>query len=218
MIKALLLSLLLISSSVFAECDLFYPNGKKIQPFGATELCNVFYVTQYDEANSRALFSSELLSPGKHDVPRRDAFRGDARVRPMVKPQEYYGSGYDKGHLVPADDANTPEEMHSTFLMTNMTPQNPKLNRGSWRQLEMKTRDTVDASGKPARVVTGAIYGKDEKMQSVPIPSGYYKILYVVGQKPVAYYANNTEKTRPRTVNISWVNARTGLKFPKETE
>lgn len=214
--KTIILALLLVATNVFADCNEFYPNGKKIQPTGATELCNVFYVTQYDEANKKALFSSELLSPGKHDVPRRDSFRGDSRVVPMIKPQAYYNSGYDKGHLTPADDANTPEEMNSTFLMTNMTPQNPKLNRGSWRQLEMNTRNAVDALGKPAVVVTGALYEKDDMMGEVPVPSGYYKILYVVGQKPVAYYANNNEKTRPRAVNLSWVNAKSGLKFPKE--
>ena len=213
--KTIILALLFVATSAFADCDHFYPNGKKIQPFGATELCNVFYVTQYDDTNSRALFSSEFLSPGSHDVPRRDSFRGDSRVIHMVKPQAYYNSGYDKGHLVPADDASNPEEMHSTFLMTNMTPQNPKLNRGAWRQLEENTQKMVNASGSPAIVVTGAMYEKDEMMGSVPIPSGYYKIIYLAGKKPVAYYANNNEKTRPRTVTVNWINAKTELKFPK---
>lgn len=214
-IKITLFAILFFAGFAYAECDKFYPKGVKIQPLDTVELCNVFFVTQYDEINRKAIFSSELLYPGEHDVKRRDTFRADVRLRRPVKPSDYYGSGYDRGHLVPADDANNDEEMFDTFLMTNMTPQNPKLNRGPWKQLENKVRKDVNLSGKPAIVVTGAIYIKENFMKDVPIPTGYYKILYIDGAKPVAYYANNNERTRPRTVTVNWVNVKTGLKFPK---
>ena len=217
MTKIILFIILLFAGVAHAECDQFYPNGLKIQPLGTVELCNVFFVTQYDDVNRKALFSSELLSPGEHNVRRRDTFRADGRVRNPVKSFEYYDSGYDRGHLVPADDANNNEEMFDTFLMTNMTPQNPKLNRGPWKQLENKIRKEVNLSGKPAIVVTGAIYTKENFMKDVPIPTGYYKILYIDGAKPIAYYANNNDRTRPHSVTVNWINVKTGLKFPKTT-
>ena len=56
--------------------------------------------------------------------------------------QSYRGSGYDRGHLKPAADSKgSMEEMESSFLMTNMAPQTPNLNRGIWKQLEEAVRN-----------------------------------------------------------------------------
>jgi endonuclease G len=217
--KALLISLTLISFSVFAkdsECPQFYPNQKPIQPFNGTELCNVFYVTQYDVQNRKALFSSELLSPGPHNVKRTNAFKADKRTIKPVTPEEYVRSGFDRGHLTPADDAVTVDEMLSTFLMTNMTPQNPKLNRGPWKKLENAVRSDVTRSGDKAIVVTGAFYAGGVPILPVPVPSGYFKIVYIKNQKPYAFYADNNDRSAPHPVQISWINAQSNLKFPTD--
>lgn len=211
--------LILVSFATFAidsNCPEFYPNGRPIQPLNATELCNVFYVTQYDERNRKALFSSELLSPNAHDIKRKNAFKADKRVINPVKPSEYVRSGYDRGHLTPADDATTIDEMLSTFLMTNMTPQNPRLNSGPWKKLENKVRMDVSQSESSAIVVTGALYDGSVSLIPVPVPSGYFKIVYIKGQKPYAFYAENNDRSAPHPVQISWVNAQSNLKFPIE--
>lgn len=201
--------------STFAECPQFYPGEKVIQPFGALEICNSFFVTQYDDSNKRALFSSELLAPSGHNVVRKNAFHADKRSTDPVKPQEYYGTKKDKGHLVPADDATNDQEMLDTFNMTNMTPQDPKLNRGPWKTLEGQTRKYVELTGQPTHVVTGALYESQEKMGRVPVPTGYFKIIYIVGKAPIAYYADNNEVSKPQRVQISWINTKTNLKFPQ---
>lgn len=55
---------------------------------------------------------------------------------------DYYLSGYDKGHLIPAGD-NTSDSlaMHDSFLMSNVSPQVPSFNRGIWKTLESQVRD-----------------------------------------------------------------------------
>ena len=139
---------LLISSLSIADCPQFYPNQKTIQPINAIELCNSFFVSQYDDSNKRNLFSSELLQPQGHILTRKNSFHADKRSTNAVKPQEYYDTGFDKGHMVPSDDSTTYDEMYDTFLMTNMTPQNPVLNRVKWKNLEEQTRKMISASGK----------------------------------------------------------------------
>lgn len=216
--KRILTLALFLSLSFLAQasCDKFYPGSTKIQPFGATELCNDFFVTQYDETQNRALFSSELLAPSGHDLKRKDSFHSDDRLTIKIKPQAYAGTGFDRGHLVPADDATSYEAMHSTFLMSNMTPQNPKLNRGPWKRLEMQTRKLAEAAKTDIHVVTGATYENSPLMKNVPIPSGYYKIIYIEGRKPAAFYADNDDRSRPRKVKVSWLNIKTNMKFPED--
>ena len=53
----------------------------------------------------------------------------------------YNRSGYDKGHLAPAQDfAYDREAMLATFDYVNALPQRPALNRGAWKRLETRVR------------------------------------------------------------------------------
>ena len=107
-----------------------------------------------------------------------------------VHPGLYIHSGYDKGHMVPADTATTITSMYDTFSMANMTPQEPKLNRGRWKQLEQRIQKEIE--GPINVVVTGVILAdRPDTMSGIAIPSGYYKIHY----KPSGttyWYTSNT--------------------------
>lgn len=57
---------------------------------------------------------------------------------------DYANSGFDRGHLCPSDDRDsTADENKSTFILTNVVPQAPALNRQSWRLLEEYARGLV---------------------------------------------------------------------------
>lgn len=59
--------------------------------------------------------------------------------------EDYIGSGYDRGHMVPADaHKDTQETINSTFLLSNVAPQLPVFNRGPWRKLELYVQDMLD--------------------------------------------------------------------------
>ena len=46
-------------------------------------------------------------------------------------------SGYDKGHMAPANDfTRSIEAMRATFVLTNSVPQKHGVNGGLWAQLE----------------------------------------------------------------------------------
>lgn len=167
----------LLSGVASASCPELYPNNKPIDIPNTIELCNSFYVSLYDPRKRAVRYTSERLV--KTDtfgtVKRVDSFRADYRVSNPVSPRDYVGSGYDKGHLAPADDASTSVEMYQSFLMTNMTPQTPELNRGPWKALETKVRKMVTST--PMWVETIPVYPKDPVyVSNIPVPTGYWKV------------------------------------------
>jgi endonuclease G len=190
--KKIIISLLFVSSTVFAsDCPTLYPNKQPIVVPNTVELCNSFYVSAFDKENSRVILVSEHLVYGTiGSAPRKDTFRADKRVGQRPSPIHYFKSGYDKGHMAPAGDASTDAEMYDTFLMTNMTPQVPSLNRESWRVLEENTRKLLDNSKSDMYVVNIAMYEDDKKINGIPVPSSYWKIVTVDG-KTKYYYARN---------------------------
>lgn len=57
---------------------------------------------------------------------------------------DYVRSGYDRGHLCPAADRSASVQlMRQTFVMANIAPQSPKLNRGDWKKTEIYCRNAA---------------------------------------------------------------------------
>lgn len=79
------------------------------------------------------------------DVGRMNNFQADPDVESSATTADYKGSGYDRGHMMPAADAKySPEAMVESFYLTNICPQAPQLNQGSWKTLEEKCRIWAD--------------------------------------------------------------------------
>lgn len=95
---------------------------------------------------------------------------------------DYYYSGYDKGHLIPAGD-NTSDKlsMEDSFLMSNVSPQIPAFNRGIWKRLEEQVRKWA-CEYDSVYVVTGSILkGKFDKIGKgkVSVPDYFYKSILI---------------------------------------
>lgn len=61
--------------------------------------------------------------------------------RATARTSDYVHSGYDRGHLCPAADrSRSISAMRSTFVMSNIAPQAPTVNRGTWKQTETYLR------------------------------------------------------------------------------
>lgn len=117
-------------------------------------------------------------------VDRRDDFRPDADLPNgcyAVRPTDYRGSGYDRGHMTPSGDRTKRKLDNSeTFLMTNMIPQSPANNREVWRELEEYSRDLVD-QGKELYIVAGG-EGKEKVIANgkVTVPKYTWKVILVL--------------------------------------
>ncbi len=142
------------------------------------------YTINYDTLYRQAAWVAYVLTRGDvtaHKASRRDRFVPDPQVEALgydaVRTSEYRGCGYDRGHLCPsADRTRSQSENDCTFVMSNISPQSPALNRGVWKSLEEEVRrwavryDTVC-------VVAGGILrpGLDTLDGGIGIPEYFYK-------------------------------------------
>ncbi len=91
---------------------------------------------------------------------RQNNFHADDRLERGARSEnaDYAKSGYDKGHMAPAADfKRTVRAMSETFLLSNMTPQRPNLNRRIWEHLESEVRGLAKAHGS-IWIFTGPLY------------------------------------------------------------
>jgi len=209
--KIMLFALLLPLTALASQCDQFFPNGKEIIVPNTKVLCNSFFVTVYDEKNVANVFSSELAQPRTDKVKRTNDFRADKRVNPAATPGDYTNTGFDRGHMTPAADADTDEKMSDTFYMTNMTPQLPSVNRIAWKNLEIIVRDM------PFKyVITGAIYDTNSKRigsNGVLVPASIYKVIYLEDNTVAAFIIDNQKDSKVTEISLTTLEKKSKIKF-----
>jgi endonuclease G, mitochondrial len=122
----------------------------------------------------------------------------------QVNPNDYTGSGFDRGHMVPAADRNRTEaDSEAVFLMTNILPQAPDNNQGPWEGLESYCRQLV-GQGKELFIIAGGAGegGQGEKGRrgeinrgKITVPASMWKVV-VVSDRPGSGIAGINDKTR----------------------
>ncbi len=120
-------------------------------------------------------------------------------VKPVGE-SAYSGFCFDRGHQVPsADRSNTVHNNRETFLMSNVSPQTPYLNRGVWSRLEQYTRTVVQNENKKAYIISGPIYdqdfGKIGANNDIQVPSKHFKIIFLVNANLSAADINSNTET-----------------------
>lgn len=119
-------------------------------------------------------------------------FQEDERVQmPRASHDDYTHSGYDRGHMVPAADrSRNISSMKQTFIMTNVCPQVPALNRGAWKSLENACRQVV-MNGTPVRIVADAVFWQADTQRigrnAVAVPHGFVKTVYCSSTDSILY-------------------------------
>lgn len=74
--------------------------------------------------------------------------------------EDYTNSGFDRGHLNPNGHHPVPSR-NATFTLTNVVPQNPKLNQNAWRIHESQLTELFLEKCPKAYVLVGAIPSAD---------------------------------------------------------
>jgi len=113
----------------------------------------------------------------------RKNFQRDRGVPTAPIPGAYKGSGYDRGHMAPNYAMVTRYGEHvqqRTFLMSNIAPQTPVLNRGVWRDLEHRIAELWTARYGEIWVIVGAIPSSTQATMDgagIDIPDAYYQVI-----------------------------------------
>lgn len=154
---------------------------------------------------------------------RTDDFRADPNIVTFsALPSDYSRSGYDRGHLAPAEDMKFSEvTMRDSFYMSNMSPQKPDFNRGIWKRLEKEVRRYAYNEGS-VFVITGPILERGLKKigraNKVSVPRRFFKIVYdeTPPRKMIAFVFPNDGSTQPLSsfvTTVDEVERLTGLDF-----
>jgi len=163
-----------------AQCAIHAPYGNP-QVNGAIQpICREAYLAAYDASAKVPRFVMWTLTPGHAlgCVDRSNAFVQDQSIPNGARPDDYAASGYDKGHMAPDGDQSWDQQVeYESFLMTNMTPQAPSLNRGIWKLLETSVRGWAAQTGHTFNIVSGAVYDSNDKKigTGVVVPHALYK-------------------------------------------
>ncbi|MCC5919267.1 MAG: DNA/RNA non-specific endonuclease [Cyclobacteriaceae bacterium] len=156
-------------------------------PFDTTQNQQIekrYFKLSYSEKHEQPLWVAYLLTREQvltQATQRTDDFRPDPEVATgSAELSDYRGSGYDRGHLIPAGDRNfSSEAMSETFYLSNMSPQLPAFNRGIWSRLEELVRQFAVDNDSIYVVTAGVLFDSLQSIgdNEVAIPSYYYKAI-----------------------------------------
>lgn len=152
-------------------------------------------------------------------IPRKDNFKPDPQlVVETDLAKDYVGSGFDRGHLMPAksNQCQTSAIQDECFYFSNMVAQYHRLNAGDWKSLETLTRNVASISDS-VHVFAGNI-GEIKKIGKVSVPKQCWKVFYVVRNKEWFAYLFENDLSNPDGINnnkvlVSDIEKLTGLKF-----
>lgn len=138
--------------------------------------------------------------------------------------EDYASSGYDRGHMCPGSDCNWSDVgRDETFLLSNMCPQNPNLNRGDWKEIEIACRKWAQEFGS-VYIVCGPLFLKSQVHEligpnQIPVPEAFFKVVLCPespSPRGIGFICRNTDGNRKKDfyVNtIRQVERITGYRF-----
>lgn len=184
-----------------------------------------YYSLSYVEKHELAEWTAHKLTRESVNGNQRrtDDFRNDPFVSTgSATTADYKGSGYDRGHLVPAGDMKLNRvSMSQTFYMSNMAPQTASMNRGVWRRLESEIRDWTEEQP-TLYIITGPVLDRIHETigpNKVSVPNYFYKIVLDYSSKSpkmIAFLVPNHGTKRwidDFVVSVDYLEDITGIDF-----
>jgi len=146
-----------------------------------TLLTNDAYVAGYSETDRCPLWVCYSLHATTNEAPERPSisFKTDKRTKAQVKTTDYTNTGYDRGHMAPSYGIGLcggADAQKQTFLMSNVIPQTPELNRGLWKKLEQTAANEWAQERGKIWIVTGPVFIGTNCINGVRVPAGSFKV------------------------------------------
>lgn len=191
------------------------------------------YALSYNNSRGTANWVSWHLSTAwKGAAARCDCFTQDNTLPAgfyKASTSNYTNTGFDRGHQCPSEDRDlNSTDNAATFIMTNIMPQSPNLNRVTWVNLEDYCRTLMNAGNELYIIAggygiggTGSNGGVTNTIASgnITVPSRYWKVIVVlpVGSNDVGRVSTSTrviavDMPNTQTVNsLPWGNYRVSV-------
>lgn len=219
----LLLGAPISAQAIFEECKELFPQQQtpSTQQIGR-DLCFDSFAIYYSPSDKKPIYTVEKLSREQLLAPhprRSNQFYEEARL-PLAERSllsDYRGSGYDRGHNVPAGDMSNERSMAQSFSLANMMPQARQNNQGIWaKNVEEPTRQYVKRASGEIYVFTGSVGNRGSiGTNKVTIPSHLYKLVYDPHKNLAwAYWIENSnEATMRPPISYQELVEKTGIDF-----
>ena len=152
-------------------------------------------------------------------LPRKDNFKPD----PLLPTEtdlvnDYVGSGYDRGHLMPAksNQCQTQSVQDDCLYFSNIAAQTHRLNAGDWKSLETLTRE-IAAREDSVHIWAGNV-GEIKRIGKVAVPKQCWKVVYSKTSNEWMFFLFENDLSNPDGINNNKVlrediEKLTGLKF-----
>lgn len=234
---SLLVIIIAVSGYIFqSRNNLLYQGEPKATSWSMNTwfrtLRNHGFIVGYSDVRGNPLWVEYALHPVDENVaslPRPSKFTKDWRAINRIDHNSYTKSGYDRGHNAPnyaMSHLYGKDGQNDSFLMTNISPQKPRLNQQFWRRLEEAEIKNFTKLADKVWVITGPVFtGSTERLSSswrVEIPDAFYK-MYITEAKPnqpskvLAFIVPQTikgnESLSQFVTSIDTIEAQTGLDF-----
>jgi endonuclease G len=220
-----MIALAVLSTPVLAAqtaCPQFYAGGAApdITRPAMAKKTKEFCYSAFDVMNSGVtltpLWSAEYLTPQRiaaaAQLDRKGNFHIEDRLPEGERAEldDYEKSGYDRGHLSPNHDMPDRDAQQESFVLTNMVPQAPKVNRGLWAEIEKTVRQQVQA-GASLYVITGPLFEGTSLTQlnkRLMVPTALFKAVYdPKTQRAGAYVVTNDRNASEIKAQIISISA-----------
>lgn len=157
--------------------------------------------------------------------PRPGRFLIDERSEIRISHDDYTHSGYDRGHMAPNFAIVTrfgTDAQRETFMMTNIIPQKPSLNRHWWARLERLIARDYSEKYDEVWVLTGPVYKEYGNWinERVKIPTHNFMIIMTEDAgdlKMIAFLVHqdveSSEPPEPYLTSVRYIEEITGLNF-----
>ncbi|HNX74691.1 MAG TPA: DNA/RNA non-specific endonuclease [Candidatus Rifleibacterium sp.] len=149
-----------------------------------TILKNLAYHTGYSDERRNPIWAAYRLDTDNSSdtFKRPKGFKVDLRTSARITPSDYVKSGYDRGHMAPnsaiAERYGLDAQLE-TFLMSNIVPQAPVLNRQVWQRLE-RLEDEYSNILENVWVITGPVFDDHIQLMNkdIEVPDAFFKIIF----------------------------------------
>ena len=175
------------TASTGADTQAVYGGLPKARPFTLRSWTRILenrgFTVGYSELRRNPLWVVYHVRPiqRRKSYRRPKDFQVDSRTLVRVSQRDYLNSGYQRGHLAPSwliAQLHGREAQRQTFLMSNITPQKPRLNQKLWQRLEEVEADHFARWFNGVWVITGPVF--DDHIQhlrsGVEVPDAFYRI------------------------------------------
>jgi endonuclease G len=182
------------------------------------------YVMSYNGVEGRANWVGwTLRASDVGSVDRTNRFIQDEsfpRGFRIVDERDYTHSGFDRGHLCNSEDRTSSYYLNEeTFLMSNMIPQTPELNRGPFKFLEEYCRKLAVKRGQNLLIYTGGIGSKGRLGSGVIVPAYCWKVVYTPDRIWCILFPNErglNKNWQTYSVPLEKLEKMTGFRFPRK--